>query len=74
MTCTPIVLTMNTQRTAGSVRFQTYYKLQWFDEISLAWRDIQKAHATVEDAEQAMKGNRKWRIMEITPSGRHPLP
>ena len=61
-------------RTPGSVRFATYYKIQWWDEISLAWRDIQKAHDSIESAQSAMRPGRQWRIMEITQDGRRPLP
>ena len=42
------------KRTKSSSRFDPYYKLQWFDEISFAWKDIQKAYATPEDARKSM--------------------
>jgi hypothetical protein len=38
-------------RQADSARFSTYYKVQWYDPNSLCWFDIQKQHATPEDAQ-----------------------
>ena len=59
-------------RTQGSCRFAPYYKAQWFDEKQLAWRDVQKQFATPDEARSAFdKG--KWRVMEITMTGRKPL-
>jgi hypothetical protein len=59
-------------RTQGSCRFAPYYKAQWFDEKQLAWRDVQKQFATPEEARAAF-GKGKWRVMEITMTGRKPL-
>ena len=56
-------------RTQGSCRFAPYYKAQWYDETTLAWRDVQKQFTTPEDARKAF-GKGKWRVMEITMSGR----
>ena len=55
------------------MRFDEYFKIQWYDEVSLCWRDIQKAHETMEQAREAMTPGRKWRIMVVTPWGRYPL-
>lgn len=61
------------KRTKSSSRFDTYYKLQWFDEISFAWKDIQKAYETPDAARRAMHDGKTWRIMEITETGRNEL-
>lgn len=62
-------------RTRGSVRFATYYKLQWFDEMNMAWRDIQRQYPSAEEAARDISGQRRtWRLMEITMQGRHPIP
>lgn len=61
-------------RTPGSVRFDAYYKVQWWDPTSLAWRDVQKAHSSEGDAREAFLPDRDCRVMEITPAGRTPLP
>jgi hypothetical protein len=62
-------------RTRGSVRFDAYYKAQWYDPITLAWRDIQKACPTPDTARALFTNQHNtWRIMEITPQGRRPLP
>ena len=34
-------------RRAGSARFDTYYKVQYWDPRNCAWADIQKQHPTV---------------------------
>ena len=60
-------------RTTGSVRFQEYFKTQWYDETSLAWRDVQKAYSSVEEASATFTSDRKWRIMVVTQKGRYPL-
>jgi hypothetical protein len=63
------------QRTRGSVRFDPYYKLQWFDDTVMAWRDIQRQYASpAEAAGDIGRGARVWRLMEITMHGRHPMP
>ena len=59
-------------RQRGSARFAPYYKAQWYDEKQLAWSDVQKQFATPDDARAAFKKG-KWRVMEITMTGRHPL-
>jgi hypothetical protein len=33
-------------RRAGSARFSTYYKVQWYDARNCAWHDMQKQHLT----------------------------
>jgi hypothetical protein len=61
------------KRLAGSVRFDEYFKIQWYDEISLCWRDIQKAYASVDEARESMTSGKKWRVMVVTEKGRYPL-
>ena len=60
-------------RDKTSVRFEPYFKLQWFDEISVAWRDVQKSYATEADARLKMRAGKKWRVMSVTENGRFPL-
>ena len=40
---------------------------------SLCWFDIQKQHATREDAIAAFPVDKQCRVMEVTPQGRRPL-
>jgi hypothetical protein len=61
-------------RQRGSVRFDPYYKVQVWDTINLAWRDIQRAYPSVPEALAARPRGRTCRLMEITMQGRHPLP
>jgi hypothetical protein len=64
-------------RPATSARFDTYYKIQCWEHRSLTWKDIQRAHATVDDAVAAAPAGERdvdWRIMEVAESGRQPLP
>lgn len=63
-------------RTRGSARFEPYYKLQWFDDVCMAWRDIQRQYPSAEEAARSIIGpsGRTWRLMEITMQGRHPIP
>jgi hypothetical protein len=57
----------------GSARFEPYYKVQWFDEISMCWRDVQQAHPTEAGARSAFIDGRRCRIMEINMRGRQVL-
>lgn len=51
-----------------------YYKVQWYDTVSWVWRDIQKRFKSLSEARQYFNNKRgKWRVMEITRNGRHPL-
>lgn len=60
-------------RTAGSCRFETYYKVQFWDARSCAWKDVQKAHATPKEARAAFLDALTCRVMEISEAGRKPL-
>lgn len=62
------------KRTKASVRFDPYYKVQWYDEIICAWRDIQRQFSTPEEAIQHFLPGERCRLMEVTIRGRHPLP
>jgi hypothetical protein len=64
-------------RESSSVKFETYYKIQRWEARSLAWKDIQRSYSSVDDAEESAPAGERdtdWRIMEITETGRHPLP
>ena len=60
-------------RRRDSVRFDPYYKVQWFDERNHAWRDEQKMHDTPMDARAAYLPGKRCRVMKITEAGRTPL-
>lgn len=60
------------RRRAGSVRFDPYYKLQRWDGRSAAWRDVQKAHVTAEQAKDTATEPGRYRVMEVTEEGRGP--
>jgi hypothetical protein len=55
------------------VRFDTYYKAQYWDKVSLAWRDVQRSYATPDACAEAMAhgwtagtfSDVTWRIMEV---------
>ena len=49
-----------------------YYKVQLWDDISLCWRDRQKAYHSIEDARAALPARQKARLMCITEDGRQP--
>ncbi len=51
-----------------------YYKVQWYDPISLTWRDVQKAHPTEAAARAAFLRGKQCRVMQIEERGRRPLP
>ncbi|HEY7825100.1 MAG TPA: hypothetical protein VIG24_19830 [Acidimicrobiia bacterium] len=55
----------------GSVKRDTYYKVQVWEERSFAWKDIQRAHMTADEARDAFPAGRSCRVMEISKSGRH---
>ena len=61
-------------RTRGSVRFAPYYKVQVWKAVSLTWQDVQRQHATREDAEAGFPAGQRCRVVEVTPHGRTPLP
>lgn len=62
------------RRRPGSVRFDPYFKVQrWLPE-SLAWRDVQRAYASEEEAAAvAAEEPGRWRIMRVFPGGRRPV-
>lgn len=63
-------------RTRGSARFSPYYKVQWYDDSTLAWRDVQRQriHPSAEQAAAAFIRGVRCRVMEVTMQGRSPLP
>jgi hypothetical protein len=66
-------LVVDQMRTNGSCRFATYYKVQVWQPISFAWKDLQKAFASIDEAAAAMPSGGKARIMEISEKGRFPV-
>lgn len=61
-------------RIRGSARFSPYYKVQWYDAITMAWRDVQHKHPSVVDARAAYLRGTRCRVMGITEQGRNPVP
>lgn len=66
------------RRQPGSVRFDPYYKLQWWEARSLAWRDVQRSFDELDpecmaEARKLAQEFGKARIMRITPEGREPV-
>jgi len=57
-------------RSAGSCRFNTYYKAEVWDPRLSAWRPIQKAHGTEGEARAAVKPGQRGRVAEISTLGR----
>lgn len=76
-------MTAPRRRRAGSVRFDAYYKVQWWAATSLSWRDVQRRFDTADDAEAWARGNvpgalegqpvTAARIMRIAVDGRAPV-
>jgi len=50
-----------------------YYKVQWWDPVSLTWRDVQKAHPTQGEAQSAYLPGKTCRTMQVNEKGRRPL-
>lgn len=64
------------KRSRGSVRFDPYFKIQRWEARSFAWVDIQRAHASLEEAISAAGSGERdvdWRIMLVDESGRRPV-
>lgn len=63
-------------RVHGSVRFEPYYKVQWFDDSRgmHVWVDVQRQHATEAAARSAFVLGQRCRVMVITEAGRALLP
>ena len=59
-------------RKRGSCRFEPYFKIQWYDQAAMAWRDVQKAHPTEQAARAALPAEGKARVMRIAMDGRTP--
>ena len=64
-------------RRRGTVRFSPYVKVQWWDETSLAWRDVQAQYADEVDALlrcplDSFPRGADWRLMYVSPEGRTP--
>ena len=66
--------TQYSKRQRGSVRFDPYYKVQWYDGTVMAWRDVQRQHDSLANAVAGFVPGRTCRVMEITMHGRHPVP
>jgi len=69
-----LVITGGKGFTVGmATKTEVYFKIQFRDPISLAWKDIQKAFASAEEAQAAFAPDKECRVMCITPKGRFPL-
>lgn len=60
-------------RRKNSVRFETYYKIQRLNPMSIAWEDRQLAYPSEAAAREAMPATGTWRVMEISEQGRRPI-
>lgn len=60
-------------RTVGSCRFSPYFKAQWYDKKTLAWREIAERFTTEEEAQQRFSKRKQWRVMEVSMDGRRVL-
>jgi len=49
-----------------------YFKIQWYDPVSLCWRDVQKAYPTPIAAEAAFLPGKQCRVMQINETERVP--
>lgn len=58
------------KRKSGSCRFSPYFKLEWFDAALCVWRPMQKTFATLALADAAKDAGRKWRVFEVSETGR----
>jgi len=69
-----LVITGGKGFTVGmATKTEAYFKIQFRDPISLAWKDIQKSFASAEDAQASFTPDKECRVMCITPKGRFPL-
>ena len=41
-----------------------YYKIQYFDKISMAWKDIQKGYENIEECRKNLLTSKKCRIVK----------
>lgn len=64
-----------TARVRGSVRFDPYFKAQWWDPRAMAWRDVRRPHASEAAAVAAFDPQvaDRWRVMRVHPGGRAPV-
>jgi len=62
---------MPRQRVRGSVRFDPYYKLQWWDERTLSWRPTKGRYPSPKAARAAMTGEHTWRIVRVAMDEKH---
>lgn len=61
-------------RTAASVRFAPYYKVQTWEPRVMAWKDIQRMFPVEAEARAAFPTGKRCRLMLVTMDGRNPLP
>lgn len=66
--------TTTTKRKRGSCRFAPYYKLEWYDTLWSVWRPLQRAFATIALANGAKAKGSKWRVFEVSETGRKLMP
>lgn len=60
-------------RSSDSVRFAPYFKVQWWDDRALAWRDVQRSYPTQSAAEMAFVAGLVCRVMRVAVDGRAPV-
>jgi len=51
-----------------------YYKVQYWDDVSLCWQDIQKvSYKTEEEARKNFPFGQKYRVIKVEEKSRHPI-
>lgn len=53
------------KRVPSSRRVTAFYKIQCYDLISMAWRDVPGRHPTLEIAQAACPDETKYRVTEV---------
>lgn len=69
------------RRVTGSVRFDPYWKVQFYLDRDRAWQDVQARYDTPDAARLAIRAliatgdmHTRWRLMRIDEKGRAPEP
>lgn len=52
---------------------ETYYKIQYFDKISMSYIDVQKKYFSIEELLQEVNKSKNWRVIVVEGKNRHPM-
>lgn len=61
-------------RSRASVRFEPYFKVQFWLPRERAWKDVQRQHCSEQEARAAFLPGKECRVMRVAMDGRLPLP